>query len=142
MMIDSALRWRTVLVTGFVALVAIAACDDGGTGPDDFDGSAETLLLVLETPSTNVGALLIEIDNAEPLSLESAASAYRVFWRMRSDGIIAVAVIGELVPGPLLSLRVAGHTDPGAIEATVLQVADRSNELTEASVASVEVHNP
>lgn len=109
-----------------ISIVILATCRDSvGPPPPPPPTDPGTMLVELETPSANDGAVLLFIrgDGIEAVSATSAA--YTVFTR-ESGGVLRVAVVGDLQSGPILLLEVSNVNE--GFSGTVVQAADRANQ--------------
>jgi hypothetical protein len=111
-----------------VGLALVAAAAIGIACGDSTDPPVPGQLSVtLTTPNTDDGGLLFTVSG--PVSSATTANAtHELYWRL-ATGETRVLVFGNLTSGPILTLNVP---DIGALEqysATVLEVADRSNDV-------------
>lgn len=115
-------RHRQLLFTAIVAglLTAVAACEEDAIGP------AGTVVLSLTTPNSDDGAALLTVTGRGLTNAQAASSGYRLYWRLHSDRELRVAVFGNLVSGPLLTLQT---DDVGGVAVTLAEVASRSDSL-------------
>ena len=123
-------RWPVGLVL-CAALAASASCGDGDeegpTGP-----VAGTLTVTLTTPFPDDGAVLLRIDGPGMTNVTSAApTLYSRFLEtlQGNDDQVTAVFVGDVTSGPLLTFRVPDAGAAASYEVTLLQAADRANQL-------------
>jgi hypothetical protein len=125
------LKPRWLVGSVLCAILAVAAsCGDGDEGPTGPVGG--TLTVTLTTPNADDGALLLRVDGPGMTEVTSAApSLYSRFLEtlQGDDGEVTAVFVGDVSSGPLFTFRVADLAAAASYEATLLQVADRTNEL-------------
>jgi hypothetical protein len=112
-------------ILGLLGLLGVlAACGDS-TGT----GSPGTLVVSLESPNTDDGAVAVSVTGTGLTSAAPVGSSVRVFWRLVSETEIQVIVFGNLTAGPLFSVNVGDVRHPDRYSGDVTQVAARSDAL-------------
>ena len=114
---------RRFLLAGAAALALTVACRDA-SGP-----VAGALTVQLETPHLDDGALVLTLSGPGEITEVTAAGADARAFAREAGGITKVAVFGALAAGPVLRFAVPDVRKAGEYVATVVQVADRSNDL-------------
>jgi hypothetical protein len=113
-----------------LGLMAGVACEeDGVTGP--FPG---TVVVTLTTPHADDGALLLTISGGGITGPESLASSNLLFYRALDTSSMNLAIVGNVVSGPLLSFEVPDIGRAAEYTVTLIEVADEENELRESLV--------
>lgn len=119
-----------VVLAASLVLWSAAACgDDDDDGPSGPSGpTAGTLTLTLDTPNADDGAILFTVSG--PDMTQIAAPDASLYFRFAQDGNTVTAVlVGDVEDGALLTFRVPDIDAVASYGATVVQVADRDNEL-------------
>jgi hypothetical protein len=106
------------------ATVLLAGCAEPNTpslpGP---------LLVSLATPAADDGAIMFRITGPGVVSVQPAASGYRLFWRLVSAEEVVVIVLGAVVSGPIISVQVADVNQVTRFSATITEVAGRDDQI-------------
>jgi hypothetical protein len=117
-----------------------------GCGDDVVTSStpqARTFVVVLQSPSDVDGAILFDVMGGAVVNLIGAFSpAPRVYTRSVDASTTRVAVVGNIAPGGVVTFEVTQSARVSDYSATVLEVADRSNELRELAGYSLIVDEP
>ncbi|UCG88748.1 MAG: hypothetical protein JSW71_09510 [Gemmatimonadota bacterium] len=120
-------RWMLTAALGVIVAGALACSDEADIGgPSSGEGP---VTVSLTTPHASDGALLVAVTGPGPLEARPANSTYRVYWRLASAAEMRVLVLGNITEGPVFTVRVPDPRNAAAYSSTVLQVADRDNEL-------------
>jgi hypothetical protein len=115
-------RWLLV-IAGVIGL----ACSEGT--PPSVPQPPGVIVVSLQNPGTEDGAMLVRIRGVGVLAIESAAPEYHVYWRGFSHLDTRVIVIGPLDAGPLFRVRLEGKEPLSAYSASALQVSNRAGVL-------------
>jgi len=102
-------------------VVAVTACGDGGSGPSG--GGEGVVNLVLETPYTDDGGLLIAVSGAGISS--AASSSYELTYSVPGDVGVTLLLRGDIAAGPIAEITVPERNRLGKYQVTVLQAASR-----------------
>lgn len=108
-----------------LSIVFLVTCTDAVGPPPPPDTNPGTMLVELETPNGNDGAVLLFIRGSGIEAVNPTSASYRVFFR-NSGGVLRVAVVGDLQSGPILHLAVS-NVNIG-FSGTVVEAADRANQ--------------
>ena len=131
----------TELTRRIVATVAVAAAALTGTACSDdpiVEPESTVALVVLETPGTDEGALLLTIDGPGEVSVSTVSGSHVLFTGPAAGGAVRVALVGNLGAGAVLEIEVADDIDDYEVE--LEQVAGRDNVLrTSLSQYSLEI---
>jgi hypothetical protein len=114
------------------AAVVLAAACDKGTGPvqpPPPPPQATNAVVSLATPSGNDGALLVTLSGPDLAMIQPADSHYVLYSRMASGQEARVIVIGDLKPGPLLTLKFSAPQQLSAYSGVIQQVATRGDSI-------------
>jgi hypothetical protein len=112
---------------GVIVAGALACGDETDIGgPSSNEGP---VTVSLATPNLSDGAVLISITGPGLLEARPANSTYRVYWRLASASEMRVLVLGNIAEGPLCTVRVPDARSASGYSGSILQVADRANEL-------------
>jgi hypothetical protein len=106
------------------AIVLIAGCTETNTPP-----LPGPLLVSLTTPAADDGAVMFRITGPGLVSIQPAASGYRLFWRLVSAEEAAVIALGSLASGPVVSVQVADVNQVSRYTATITEVASRDDQI-------------
>lgn len=118
-------RVSGVVIASCIAIASMGCSDDPDpVGTDDF----ESMLLILETPGTDEGALLLTIEGPGSATVETLSSAQTVFSEEVDDGALRVALVGNLAAGAVLLVRTPDGRGEEYV-ADLEQVAGRNNQL-------------
>jgi hypothetical protein len=112
-------------------LLGLAACS-GDKGPPSGPSRAQpgVLTLRLVTPHVDDAALLLALSGPGPVSAVSApAGAAYVMHARSTEAITRIAVFGALASGDVVRFSVPDVNRVASYQATVLEVADRTNAL-------------
>ncbi len=124
------------LAPAAVLLGGTAACNDddpvGPTGP-----TAGVLMVTLDTPNPDDGAILIVITGPGMSEIGSTNAAHYFRYALSGNTLTAVFV-GDLEDGSLLEVRVPDVDALASYTATIHQVARRNSELRD-SLAGYEL---
>jgi hypothetical protein len=108
-----------LLVTSLV--VVGSACGDGGSGPSS--GGEGVVNLVLETPYTDDGGLLIAVTGAGVKSVTS--DSYELTYSPPGDAGVTLLLRGNIAAGVVAEITVPHRDRLGKYQVTVLQAASR-----------------
>ena len=115
------------LSTGLAAALLAAglgACSDGGgEGPN----GSTAVTVVLTTPNTDDGALLMVFTGPALSGVQASSAAYQLFWRAVGPNETRVIVVGDIAAGPLFTAKAAGMASD--LNATVAEVSTRADQL-------------
>lgn len=117
------IRW-TALGLSLVLLAAGTSCGNNSIAPTE-----QNLTVSLVTPNGNDGAVLVALFGPAPGDIQTANAAYHVYSLTASPTEVRVLVVGDLVAGPLITLRVDDVSKIGDYHGTVVEVASRSDEI-------------
>lgn len=112
-------------IFGLLALAMLTAACGDSTGT----GSPGTLLVSLESPNADDGAVAVTVTGTGLTSVAPANSSSRIYWRLVSETRIEVLVFGNITAGPLFSVSVGDVTHPERYHGDVTQVAARTDAL-------------
>lgn len=122
--------------TRILALGAFAAAlVSGGSacGSEDPGGTGVTtpgpITVSLTTPSRDDGALLLVVTGSGFTGATATSTANTLVWRRVSDTETRVAVVGNIVNGPLFTVEAPEGTAASAFTAAVSEVADRADAV-------------
>lgn len=110
-------------VCSLAAAIGMGACGDGPSGP-----TPGTATVSLTSPATD-GGMLLTLTGSGLTEPKAANPSFTVYWRLVSATELRVAVFGAITAGPLFTVDVLDVSSVGAYQGTVLQVADRSDQL-------------
>ena len=119
---------RRTLALAAVAGLAVTATACPGDDPI-VEQPDTTLLLDLDTPGTDEGALLFTIEGPETPAVEAASASHQVFDEDIEEGVVRVAVLGNLAEGTVLIVELPEGADFDDYSIDLEQVADRDNRL-------------
>jgi len=111
-----------------VLLCNVSACsnsDPGGTGVN----TPGPITVSLTTPSRDDGALIVVVTGSAFTGATAASAAYTLYWRPVSGTETRVAVVGNIVAGPLFTVTAPSGTAASEFTATVSEVANRADAL-------------
>jgi hypothetical protein len=118
------------LLLALVAAAPAVSCGDHSshtvTQPDAAKNPS-SLVVSLVTPHTDDGALIIVLTGPDVASVVS--SRYLVYARAAGAGKTSVIVVGDLVAGPLMTVRLAAPHELEAYAGHVDEVARRMDAL-------------
>lgn len=117
-------RWTGIGLC-LTLLAAGVSCGDPATAPTQ----TGNVMVSLATPDPDDGVVLVALFGPGFGSVYAANASYRVFTLAASPTEMRVLVVGDLAPGPLLSVNVDDPDRIGEYHGTVVQVAARSDEL-------------
>ena len=107
-----------------LALLAVAGCKDGPTGPTPGE-----LTMSLATAGTEDRAIVVSVSGPGEISaVQTANPGYTVHSRIQ-DGSLRAVVFGQLSSGPLVRFTVSDVGKADEYTALVLEVADATNSL-------------
>lgn len=109
--------------------VGLVACSgDGNGGPPPTGPTAGTFAVTLSTPNTDDGAIVFRVTGPGVTQIANAVpSRYMHFDQVGTS--LTVVIVGNLADGTLLTFRVPDVSAVSSYSATVLEVADQTNEL-------------
>lgn len=111
------------------AISGAAGCgDDDSSGPIDPGPTAGTLTVTLTTPNADDGAILFEVTGPD-MTQVTAADPSLYFRYSEADGAVTAVLVGDVTGRDVLSFRVPDVDAVGSYTASMVDVADRSNEL-------------
>ena len=120
-------RTRSLWVGALVAVAAVGiSCRDTIEPPRE-----GPVTVSLATPRADDGAVLITVTGPGVGTLAPANSSYTIFWRLVSTTELRAIVLGNVVAGPLFTMRVPDIGNVSGYAGTVTQVANRTDELQE-----------
>ncbi|PYO95491.1 MAG: hypothetical protein DMD62_01185 [Gemmatimonadetes bacterium] len=109
-------------------MASLAGC--GEPPPSATQSATITLVVSLVTPHADDGALILTITGPD---LESVVTTpYVAYARATGSGTLRITVVGDLVAGPVVTLRLSVPHDAAAYAGTVEQVAQRTDTLRDA----------
>ena len=97
---------------------------NGGGGP-----RAGELIVNLNTPASDDGAVLLEVTGPSLTSPTAGATGFSVFSTQPSADMLTVIVVGDLQNGPIFSIPVTDVDRVGEYSVTVRDVAARDDAL-------------
>ncbi|MDP3773060.1 MAG: hypothetical protein Q8Q85_02210 [Gemmatimonadales bacterium] len=100
----------------------LAACADSTSA-----ATPGVVTASLATPSSDDGAVAVTITGPGVSTVQAVNSAYRLYFRLASDGEMRVIVVGNLVAGPVFSVGVADVGNLGDYVVTVNDVVTRAD---------------
>ncbi|HEV8511139.1 MAG TPA: hypothetical protein VGQ48_11880 [Gemmatimonadales bacterium] len=118
------MRVRVTMV--LLALAAVTACNDAGTGPL---ASPTSLQVMLSTPQSDDGAVVITLRGPDVSDLQPATPAYLAYTRSAGTQEARIIVLGNLTAGPLVTLTIGPGHKLSDYLATIEQVATRADAL-------------
>ena len=118
-------RLRLSIAAAIVLVAAACSTDPVGEEPPP----TVALLLRLNSPHTDDGALLFTLTGPAIDSATTTNAALRLFTSRVSDTTLVGALVGPVESGAVVTLHGAG--EPARYLARVLEVADRRNFLRE-----------
>ena len=83
----------------------------------------------LMTPNANDGAVIITLSGPDLGTIQPADSHYVVYSRLANSQEMRIIVLGDLVAGPVFSVRLSAPHAMSAYAGTVQQVATRSDSI-------------
>lgn len=116
---------RLGALAGALALGASGCSSDASTAPT----SSGPVTVSLTTPNLDDGALMVIVKGVGPPTIQSASSAYQVYWRQAKAGETRVIVVGDISAGPLFTATPPPGGSSSGITASVTEVASRANLL-------------
>lgn len=119
------MRRLALAVAAFAGLLTLAACSGGAAAPVASPSEA-VLDVVLTTPHSDDGAVLIELTGGRVDSV-SAAGSYQVYAGAPSDSTRRFMVLGSVSAGVVARVWVPASAAASAYQATVLQAAARGS---------------
>jgi hypothetical protein len=122
------IRARRVLAV--LGAAAAAACGERSTtGVKTPDTSVTAATVALATPNANDGAIVVTLNGPDVAAVQAADSHYIVFTKLVSAQEARVIVIGNLVAGPLFTVRLGNPHALSAYSGAIQQVATRSDSI-------------
>jgi hypothetical protein len=116
------IRWTRIGLS-LALLGAGLACGGGdSTGP-----KAGTATVSLVTPNADDGAVLLTLTGPGLANVQSASSAYRVYFRVVSTGEVRAIVVGNIAAGAVLTMDVDDVGKIGQYGGTVVEAASRTD---------------
>lgn len=119
---------RRVLVA-VLGAAAAAACGQGSTAVTTTETPITAATVALATPNGNDGAIVVTLNGPDVASVQAADSHYVVFTKLVSAQEARVIVIGNLVAGPLLTVRLTHPHALAAYSGSIQQVATRGDSI-------------
>ncbi len=110
---------RALMGLGLLALLVVGCGGDKTTGP-----VAGDLTLILATPGTNDGAILIRLTG--PIESITPLNGYLLESEPESGSMVRFVVVGSIVAGPIARIRVPDINAVSTYLTLVEQVADRT----------------
>jgi hypothetical protein len=124
---------RIPFATAALALLALTACQDGPTRPEP------GVLTLSLTTAADDRAVIVSVQGPEAMDrVEAANAAYAVHSRGTGTSFRA-AVFGRLASGPLLRFAVPDVNKATSYTATVVEMADASNQLRAGTAPTVTI---
>ena len=114
---------RNAILALAVATALVACADDSGPR------LGSTGQVVLHTPGTEEGALLLEIAGPGAVAVSTVSAGHTVFTTPLDGGGVRVALVGDLSNGSVLEIEVGG--DLSDYDAVLEQIAARDDHLRE-----------
>ena len=118
------MRHLRMLVAAGSAILVLSTCGDTGPGPIDQKESG-WVTVTLATDETDVGGVLMTIRGGQ---VDSVRSSYPHVFNKDVGPLQKVAVVGDIVAGPIAELYVPDRSLTASYTATVDQVAARTLE--------------
>lgn len=119
----------TLLLIGAASAAALTACTgDGNGGPPPTGPTAGTFAVTLSTPNADDGAIVFRVTGPGITQVTKAVASHYMHFD-QSGTSLTVVMVGDLADGTLLTFRVPDVSAVSSYSATVLEVADRTNEL-------------
>lgn len=118
------------------SVLALATCRDSVAPPNRLEPVPGRLLVEFESPNADDGAAVLFIRGEGIRAATPTTTSYATFLRT-TDSVWRVAVVGNLVSGPVLYLDVDDVNE--AISGSVVEVATRSNVPRSTSMYFVRV---
>jgi hypothetical protein len=104
---------------------------------------ARTFMVVLASPNGVDGAILFDVAGGAVVNPKGASlPASQVFARSVDASTTRIAVVGNIAPGGVVTFEVTESARSSDYSATVLEVADRDNELRDLTGYSLSVDEP
>lgn len=108
----------------------ISGCsNETSTDPSIDPSTSGPVTVSLVTPNLDDGALLVIVNGQGPPTIQSASSAYQVYWRMTKAGETRVIIVGDIAAGPLFTATAPPPASTSGMTARVEEVATRGNAL-------------
>jgi hypothetical protein len=117
------------LLMSAVSAVGLVACGGDGNGDLSPTGpTAGTFAVTLSTPNADDGAIVFRVNGPGITQITNGNPAHYMHFD-QAGSAITVVIVGDLEDGTLLTFRVPDVDAASSYGATVLEVADRTNEL-------------
>jgi hypothetical protein len=126
---------RSLLVVMAASVMAFgsAACgDDDPAGPVDPVPTAGTLTVTLSTPNVDDGAILLVVTGPDMTQVTTANPAL-YFRYSEAAGQLRAVFVGNIGDGALLSFRVPDVDAVASYVPTIVELADRDNQLRDSA---------
>ncbi len=123
---------RVVMAASLVAFGGAACGDDDPAGPVDPGPTAGTLTVTLSTPNADDGAILLVVTGPDMTQVATANPAL-YFRHSEAPGQLRAVFVGDIGDGDLLSFRVPDVDAVASYVPTIVELADRDNELRDSA---------
>lgn len=126
------LRRFAIATLSAVIFIPLGCGDEAeqSTTPDPVGPTPSGPLVVsLVTPSADDGAIVFTVEGGAIEGAAVATAEHAFFFRETGAASIRVALVGDLEEGELLEIEIPDGSDVSGYEATIVEVADRANEL-------------
>jgi hypothetical protein len=110
-----------------LGIAALAGCRDGET-PPTMPAPPSALIVGLDTPQTDDGAVVFTLHGPDLSDLQPASGAYLTYTRAIGQDV-RVVMVGDLAAGSLLTAKIGAGHQLAEYSAVVEQVAMRSDTL-------------
>jgi hypothetical protein len=115
--------FSVLTVCCLAAAIGVSACGDGPSEP-----TPGIATVSLTSPATD-GAILLTVSGSGLTEPKPSNPSLRIYWRLVSPTEMRMAVFGAIAAGPLFTIDVLDVGSVKAYQGTVLQVADRNDQL-------------
>lgn len=120
------------LLASFAVFGAAACGDDDSGGPVDPGPTVGTLTVTLSTPNADDGAILLEVTGPDMTQVTTANPAL-YFRYSEAAGQLRAVFVGNIGDGALLSFRVPDVNAVASYIPTIVELADRDNQLRDSA---------
>ncbi len=131
---------RRMSIRTFVTVASLVGTLSCG-GEETLPPVPGSVAVNFSSPNGTDGAVLFTITGPGMGNLAPASSSNQLFTRLVAPQELRVIIVGNLGSGPLFTMDIPNTNDVSGFNATVLQVADRDDDLRE-SVAGYSITLP